>query len=163
MCPSFTVMNRTCALYSYIILRTSSLENNAFSVMHYVEKVTLYYLMLHRFEFHSVFLPWNFRARLYYAAASQPRVFVRLLDLPTFFWSETLLGVNLLLARLSVRGYVCVSTRQQIFINFITPDDNRMIFTLRTTQASPVRKVLYGRRLPPIKSCRMTQTKHKMV
>ena len=83
--------------------------------------------------------------------------------LPTFFWSETLLGVNLPLARLSVRGYVCVSTRQQIFINFITPDDNRMIFTLRTTQASPVRKVLYGRRLPPIKSCRMTQTKHKMV
>ena len=79
MCLSFTVMNRTCALYSYIILRTSSLENNAFSVMHYVEKVTLYYLMLHRFEFHSVFLPWNFRARLYYAAASQPRVFVRLL------------------------------------------------------------------------------------
>ena len=54
MCPSFTVVNRTCALYSYIILRTSSLENNAFSVMHYVEKVTLYYLMLHRFEFHSV-------------------------------------------------------------------------------------------------------------
>ena len=196
MCPSFTVMNRTCAVYSYIILRTSSLENNAFSVMQYVEKVTLYYLMLHRFEFHSVFLPWNFRARLYYAAASQPRVFVRLLVgnhrdrpqhaswdgdcimlcqykyklfcskriyLPTFFWSETLLGVNLPLARLSVRGYVCVSTRQQIFINFITPDDNRMIFTLRTTQASPVRKVLYGRRLPPIKSCRMTQTKHKMV
>ena len=51
--------------------------------------------------------------------------------LADFFWSETLLGVNLLLARLSVRGYLCVSTRQQIFINFITPDDNRMIFTLR--------------------------------
>ena len=47
------VMKRTYALYSYIILCTCSLENNAFSVMHYVKKVTLHYLILHRFEIHS--------------------------------------------------------------------------------------------------------------
>ena len=34
-------------------LCTCSLENNAFSVLHYVIKVTLNYLMLHRFEIHS--------------------------------------------------------------------------------------------------------------
>ena len=88
-------------------------------------------------------LPWNFCAWLYYAAASQPRVFVRLLvgnhtsrsTTPRklggrlylyqtsinsairnaftcrLFWSETLLGVNSLLARVSVRGYLSVSTR----------------------------------------------------
>ena len=32
---------------------TCSLENNAFSVLHYVIKVTLRYYMLHRFEIHS--------------------------------------------------------------------------------------------------------------
>ena len=32
---------------------TCSLENNAFSVLHYVIKVTFYYLKLHRFEIHS--------------------------------------------------------------------------------------------------------------
>ena len=30
-----------------------SLKNNAFSVLHYVIKVTSYYLMLHRFKIHS--------------------------------------------------------------------------------------------------------------
>ena len=39
--------------HSRIILCTCSLENNAFSVLHYVKKVTLHYLMLHRFEIHS--------------------------------------------------------------------------------------------------------------
>ena len=34
---------------------TCSLENNAFSVLHYVIKVTLHYYMLHRFENHSSF------------------------------------------------------------------------------------------------------------
>ena len=33
--------------------RTCSLENNAFSVLHYVIKFTLHYLMLHRFKIHS--------------------------------------------------------------------------------------------------------------
>ena len=33
--------------------RTRSLENNAFSALHYVIKVTSYYLMLHHFEIHS--------------------------------------------------------------------------------------------------------------
>ena len=32
---------------------TCSLENNAFSVLHYVIKVTIRYYMLHRFEIHS--------------------------------------------------------------------------------------------------------------
>ena len=34
---------------------TYSLENVAFSVLHYARKVTLHYLMLHRFEIHSAF------------------------------------------------------------------------------------------------------------
>ena len=36
---------------------TRSLVNNAFSVLHYVIKVTLHYLTLHRFGIHST---WNF-------------------------------------------------------------------------------------------------------
>ena len=36
---------------------TCSLVNNAFSVLHYVIKVTLHYLTLHRFGIHST---WNF-------------------------------------------------------------------------------------------------------
>ena len=32
---------------------TCSFENNAFSILHYVIKVTLHYLMLHRFKIHS--------------------------------------------------------------------------------------------------------------
>ena len=32
---------------------TCSLEKNAFSVLHYFIKVTLHYLMLHRFKIHS--------------------------------------------------------------------------------------------------------------
>ena len=32
---------------------TCLLENNAFSVLHYVKKVTLYYLMVHCFKIHS--------------------------------------------------------------------------------------------------------------
>ena len=43
-------MHYTHALY---ILCTWSHENNAFSVLHYVIKVTLNYLMFHRFEIHS--------------------------------------------------------------------------------------------------------------
>ena len=39
--------------------------------------VALHYSMLHRFEI--FFYPWNNRARLYQAPASQPRVFARLL------------------------------------------------------------------------------------
>ena len=35
------------------LLRTCSLETNAFSVLHYVIKITLHCLMLHRFEIHS--------------------------------------------------------------------------------------------------------------
>ena len=134
-------MKRTCALYSYNILCTCLLENNAFSVMHYVEKVTLHCLVLHRFEIHS--LPWNFCARLYYAAAWQPRVFAKTrggnhrdrpagklgqwlylclnkyklccskwIYMPTFLGSETLLGVNSLLARVSVRGYLSLQSRR---------------------------------------------------
>ena len=34
---------------------TCSLENNASSVLHYVIKVTLHHLMLHRFEIHSAY------------------------------------------------------------------------------------------------------------
>ena len=37
----------------FSVLYTCSIENNAFSVLHYVIKVTLHYLMLHRFEIHS--------------------------------------------------------------------------------------------------------------
>ena len=35
------------------LLRTCSLENNAFSVLLYVVKITLHCLILHRFEIHS--------------------------------------------------------------------------------------------------------------
>lgn len=45
---------------------TCSFENNAFSVLHYVIKVTFHYLAS------RIILPWNFRAWLFYAAASQP-------------------------------------------------------------------------------------------
>ena len=48
---------------------TCSLVNNAFSVLHYVIKVTLHYLTLHRFGIHST---WNFSPM-----ASQPRVLSR--------------------------------------------------------------------------------------
>ena len=41
-------------LVDSLICITCSLENNAFSILHYVIKVTLHYLMLHRFEIHSV-------------------------------------------------------------------------------------------------------------
>ena len=37
----------------FSVLYTCSIENNAFSVLHYVIKVTLHYLMLHRLEIHS--------------------------------------------------------------------------------------------------------------
>ena len=47
-------------LVDSLLCITCSLENNAFSVLHYVIKVTLHYLMLHRFEIHQ-----NFRAQLY--------------------------------------------------------------------------------------------------
>ena len=40
-------------LVNYLFCITCSLENNAFSVLHYVIKVTLHYYMLHRFENHS--------------------------------------------------------------------------------------------------------------
>ena len=78
MCPSFTVMELTALTkvtlhYSLVTSSTCSLQNNAFSVLHYVIKLpytTLCYIA-------SKFIPpWNFRARLYYAAASQPRVFL---------------------------------------------------------------------------------------
>ena len=36
-----------------LLFITCSLENNVFSVLHYVIKVTLHYLKLHRFEIHS--------------------------------------------------------------------------------------------------------------
>ena len=62
---------RTRLVDSLICIRCL-LENNAFSVLHYVV-VALHYSMLHRF------CPWNNRARLYQAVASQPRVFARLL------------------------------------------------------------------------------------
>ena len=51
---------------------TCSLVNNAFSVLHYVIKVTLHYLTLHRFGIH-----WFFRPRFNQATASQPRVLSR--------------------------------------------------------------------------------------
>ena len=52
--PSWNaIMHYTHALYYAIILRTCSLENNAFSVLHNVINVTLHYPMLHRFEIHS--------------------------------------------------------------------------------------------------------------
>ena len=35
------------------LLRTCSLENNAFPVLHYVIKITLHCLMFHRFEIHT--------------------------------------------------------------------------------------------------------------
>ena len=41
---------------------TCSLENNAFSVLHYAIKLSLHYLMLHRSRF---ILPWTLRAQLY--------------------------------------------------------------------------------------------------
>ena len=49
---------------------TCSLENNAFSVLHYAIKVTLHYLMLHRFDIHSVLELWRtaLLCRLYYTA-----------------------------------------------------------------------------------------------
>ena len=60
---AFTVMECTHELYSC----TRSLENNVFSVPHYVMKVTLHYLMLHIAS--RFILPWNFRARSYHATA----------------------------------------------------------------------------------------------
>ena len=73
MCPSFTVMKRTDAVYSYIILCTCLLENNAFSVMHYVENVTLHYLTLHRFEIHSALELSRTALLCCRLAASRPR------------------------------------------------------------------------------------------
>ena len=58
------------------LLRTCSLENNAFSVLLYVIKITLHGLMLHRFEIHSAL---ELCARLSYATASQPRSLAKLL------------------------------------------------------------------------------------
>ena len=40
-------------LVDSLLFITCSLENNVFSVLHYVIKVTLHYLKLHRFEIHS--------------------------------------------------------------------------------------------------------------
>ena len=40
-------------LVNYLFCITCSLENNAFSVLHYIIKVTLHYYMLHRFKNHS--------------------------------------------------------------------------------------------------------------
>ena len=63
-------MECTYVLYSC----TRSLENNVFSVPHYVMKVTLHYLMLYiasRFILH-----WNVRARSYYATAQDERLLV---------------------------------------------------------------------------------------
>ena len=55
---SSTVNSHAFVIYGHephlrIILGTCSLENNAFSVLYYVKKVTLHYLTLHRFEIHS--------------------------------------------------------------------------------------------------------------
>ena len=47
-------------LVDSLLCATCSLENNAFSVLDYVIKVTLHYYMLH-----LAVTPWNFRARLY--------------------------------------------------------------------------------------------------
>ena len=55
---------------------TCSLENNAFC-LHYVIKVTLHYLMLHRFKIHSV--SELSCTALLDCRALQPRVFARLL------------------------------------------------------------------------------------
>ena len=83
---ALTVMERTHPLYSCIILCTYSIENNAFSVLHYVIKVTYHYRMLHRFEIHSAL---KLRARLYHTAAWQPRVFERLLAANIFLDTES--------------------------------------------------------------------------
>ena len=48
-----TGLTNTHTARRFSVLFTCSLENNAFSVLHYVIKVTLHYLMLHRFEIHS--------------------------------------------------------------------------------------------------------------
>ena len=42
---------RTAREFSVFFI-TYLLENGAFSVLHYVKKVTLHYLMLHRFKIH---------------------------------------------------------------------------------------------------------------
>ena len=39
--------------FIYIHVLARLLENNAFSALHYIIKVTLHYLMLHPFEIHS--------------------------------------------------------------------------------------------------------------
>ena len=137
MCPSFTFMKRSYAVYSYIILCTCLFENNAFSVMHYVEKVTLHYLMLslrdsfclESFAHGFIMLPPQsslgcslaiiLRDRLQHGSwegdcthiRTSINFVVRNGFTCEFFWSETLLGVNSLLARVSVRGYLSVSTR----------------------------------------------------
>ena len=48
-----TGLTNTHTARRFSVLFTCSLENNAFSVLHYVIKVTSHYLMLHRFEIHS--------------------------------------------------------------------------------------------------------------
>ena len=72
MCPSCIYRHGT---HLCIMLCTCSLENNALSVLHYVIKVTLHYLMLHRFEIHGLELS---RTTLFSAATWQPCVFARL-------------------------------------------------------------------------------------
>ena len=52
--PSVTSLRDPFCLSNALELALEcSLENNAFSVLHYVIKVTLHYLTLHRFETHS--------------------------------------------------------------------------------------------------------------
>ena len=64
-------------LVDSLICITCSLENNAFSVLHCV-MVALHYSMFNT-SIRDFFCPWNNRAWLYQAAASQPRVFAKLL------------------------------------------------------------------------------------
>ena len=77
MCPSFTVMKRTYAQYTHTLYYVRVCSKTMHSLLCITSKklphTTLCYITS-RF-----ILPWNFRVRPYYAAASQPRVFVRLL------------------------------------------------------------------------------------
>ena len=74
MFSSFTVMKRTHALY-YAPVRSKTMHSLC-SESRQKSYLTLPYVTPLRDSFS---VPWNFRARLYYVAASQSRVFAKLL------------------------------------------------------------------------------------
>ena len=72
MCSSFTVMKRTHALY-YAPVRSKTMHSLFCITLKKLPYTTL------RYTASRFILPWNFRARLYYVATSQSRVFAKLL------------------------------------------------------------------------------------